>query len=84
MLEEYGQRDVCMYTVPWYSEIFCSPKSRGEWRVCEIFDYFFHKTNSLHTLLEKIKCSRETEILHEIFHDTTRKSEICELIRVVS
>ena len=31
-----------------------------------------------------MKCSRETEILHELVHVTMQKSESHELIRVVS
>ena len=39
---------------------------------------------SQRTVRKEMKCSGETEILHELVHDNTRKSEIHELIHVVS
>ena len=43
----------------------------------------FQNQHLLHyTPLEK-KCSNKTEILHELVHDTSRKSESHELIRVI-
>ena len=37
-----------------------------------------------YTVKKEIKCSGDSEILHELVHDATRKSEKNELIRVVS
>ena len=37
-----------------------------------------------HIVRKKIKCSGDSEILHELVRDTTRKSEKHKLIRVVS
>ena len=40
--------------------------------------------NYIYVYKKKMKCSGNSEILHEIVHDTTRKSEKHELICVVS
>ena len=37
-----------------------------------------------YTVRKEIECNGETEILHELFHDTMRISESHELICVVS
>ena len=39
---------------------------------------------TVYTLKKELKCSRDSEILHEIVRDTTRKSEKYELVRIVS
>ena len=44
----------------------------------------FKKFLDPYTARKAIKCSDETEILHELVHDTTRESESHELICVVS
>ena len=41
-------------------------------------------TRGVYTVRKEIKCSGETEILHELVHDTTRKPDTHEQIRLVS
>ena len=52
---------------------------------CNIFTEFLEQCLIVaRSVRKEMKCSGETEILHELVHDTTRKSESHELIRVVS
>ena len=61
-----------------------SDEGGGEWHVLRPETPTPDLKRRQGTVWKEMKCSGETEILHQLVHDTTRKSESHELIRVVS